>query len=366
MTRLSRTDLELVLGLVRDMNDSDTITGFELTLIASVRRLIPCDIITFNHVDTQIGEVEALWEPADSVDESLYEPFIAHLRDHPLIAHYASTGDDSAVKFSDFLSDEELQRLGLYNEFFRPLRITRQMALSVPAGSTSVMGVALNRSGRDFSERDREVLNMLRPFVRQALEKASQATFIKDELTNNTKGVIKIDGEGRIESANAAAELLSAQYFGRQCNPGSVLPSPVSAWLSRNSGFRFASVGPLTQTFVTRPGALTLRYWPRLLGQRFLLLEEAIHDSPAISPDFELSPREAEVLALVMRGKTNLAIGKELAISVRTVQKHLEHIFLKLDVETRTAAVARVYDAAFKGTSAGQPNSPASYPEEPF
>jgi DNA-binding CsgD family transcriptional regulator len=365
MTRLSRTDLELVLDLVRELNDSETITGFELTLISAVRRLIPCEIITFNHVDTKIGEVEALWEPADSLDESLYEPFIAHLGDHPLISHYAATGDDSAVKFSDFLNDEDLQRLDLYNEFFRHLRITRQMALSIPAGSTSILGVALNRSGKDFSERDREVLNTLRPFVRLALEKASQASFIRDELTNNTRGVIKIDSEGRVESANAAAELLSARYFGRQCHSGSVLPPPVSAWLGRTSASRFAPVGPLTQTFVTRLGALVVRYWPRLLGQRFLLLEEAIRDSPTISPEFELSPREVEVLALVMQGKTNLTIGEELGISVRTAQKHLEHIFLKLDVETRTAAVARVYDAAFKGTFAGKQTRSPTYLEEP-
>jgi len=43
-------------------------------------------------------------------------------------------------------------------------------------------------------------------------------------------------------------------------------------------------------------------------------------------------------LALVAAGKTNGEIAAVLVISARTVQKHLEHIFQKLGVETRTAA----------------------------
>jgi len=53
-----------------------------------------------------------------------------------------------------------------------------------------------------------------------------------------------------------------------------------------------------------------------------------------------LTPREAEVMAWVARGKTNRDIADILGMSPRTVNKHLEHIFEKLGVETRTAAVA--------------------------
>ena len=56
----------------------------------------------------------------------------------------------------------------------------------------------------------------------------------------------------------------------------------------------------------------------------------------SISP---LTAREAEVLGLVRYGKTNRDVAAVLGLSDRTVQKHLEHIFVKLGVETRTAAV---------------------------
>ncbi len=55
-----------------------------------------------------------------------------------------------------------------------------------------------------------------------------------------------------------------------------------------------------------------------------------------------LTQREAEVMHWVTLGKTNRDIGEILELSPRTVNKHLEHIFGKLGVETRTAAVSMV------------------------
>jgi ATP/maltotriose-dependent transcriptional regulator MalT len=53
-----------------------------------------------------------------------------------------------------------------------------------------------------------------------------------------------------------------------------------------------------------------------------------------------LSAREIEVLALVARGISNKIIAKDLRISEATVKTHLLHIFAKLGVDDRTAAVA--------------------------
>ena len=53
-----------------------------------------------------------------------------------------------------------------------------------------------------------------------------------------------------------------------------------------------------------------------------------------------LTSREAEVLLWVSYGKTSSDISEMLGISRRTVQKHLEHVFVKLGVETRSAAAA--------------------------
>jgi DNA-binding response OmpR family regulator/DNA-binding CsgD family transcriptional regulator len=55
---------------------------------------------------------------------------------------------------------------------------------------------------------------------------------------------------------------------------------------------------------------------------------------------FHLTKRESEVLYWAIKGKTNRDIGDILGSSYRTVDKHLQHVFEKLGVETRTAAAS--------------------------
>jgi DNA-binding CsgD family transcriptional regulator len=56
-----------------------------------------------------------------------------------------------------------------------------------------------------------------------------------------------------------------------------------------------------------------------------------------------LTRREQEVLALVAEGLTNAEIGLRLWISAGTVRRHLENVYAKLEVHTRTAAVRAAY-----------------------
>ncbi len=57
-------------------------------------------------------------------------------------------------------------------------------------------------------------------------------------------------------------------------------------------------------------------------------------------PRADLSAREVEVLGLVAQGLSNRAIAKQLFVSEATVKSHLVHAFTKLEVDSRTAAVA--------------------------
>ena len=89
--------------------------------------------------------------------------------------------------------------------------------------------------------------------------------------------------------------------------------------------------------------SLQLRYMGKLSADEHLLRfvnddEETIRSS--LRAHFQLTDREAEVLFWIAKGKTNREIAQILAMSPRTVNKHLEQVYRKLEVDNRTSAAA--------------------------
>ena len=66
-----------------------------------------------------------------------------------------------------------------------------------------------------------------------------------------------------------------------------------------------------------------------------------------------LSERELEVLSLIAQGETNRGTAARLFISEATVKTHLLHIYAKLDVNDRAAAVATAYERGLLGPGRG-------------
>jgi len=105
------------------------------------------------------------------------------------------------------------------------------------------------------------------------------------------------------------------------------------------------------------PIIITLTQWEHQLeAERKLqsLLEAGSGIAPGAVPriseeaarQFGLTRREFEVLCRIAEGKSNAEIGETIGAATRTVDKHVEHIFDKLAVKTRTAAVARALHMA--------------------
>lgn len=119
------------------------------------------------------------------------------------------------------------------------------------------------------------------------------------------------------------------------------LPAPLRAWfidwLAR--GAQDDAVHEFGSGQIRRSASATLGPEP---GEWIVILKErddTVHCN-ALAERFGLTMREAEVLLWVSHGKTNRDIGDILGIAPRTVNKHLEHLFRKLHVETRAGAAA--------------------------
>jgi DNA-binding CsgD family transcriptional regulator len=79
----------------------------------------------------------------------------------------------------------------------------------------------------------------------------------------------------------------------------------------------------------------------------------AVRDSRRSALPKGLTQREAEVLALVAAGKTNREIAGQLDLSQKTVARHLENIFAKLDVSSRTAAARFAFENGLARPASG-------------
>ncbi len=145
-------------------------------------------------------------------------------------------------------------------------------------------------------------------------------------------GVLLVDARGRVawRSPQAALWLKSMDEVAA---PGR-LPQAMDAALLDDSAPVVLSSGGIQ---------LSVRNMGRVgIGETMLLLEQlsANASAPSRLTNAALTPRETEVLSWLAKGKTNRDIGDILGMSHRTVNKHLEHIFEKLGVETRAAAAA--------------------------
>ena len=73
--------------------------------------------------------------------------------------------------------------------------------------------------------------------------------------------------------------------------------------------------------------------------------EDATRGAAELQRRFDLTIRESQLLYWLTRGKSNRDMGIILGISTRTVDKHLQHLFDKMDVGSRHAAVVQGIEA---------------------
>ncbi|MGP8001620.1 MAG: response regulator transcription factor [Streptosporangiaceae bacterium] len=141
---------------------------FASRVISLVSSLVPAESCSYNHLS---GPVAVAWQidPAGALDfPDAGRLFQEYVHEHPLLRHYEMTGDLSARRISDVASDRQFRALGLYHEFYRPAQVNCQLVVSIPAPDGGMISVALNRYGRDFSDQQREVIDLVRPHLSQA------------------------------------------------------------------------------------------------------------------------------------------------------------------------------------------------------
>ncbi len=155
--------------------------------------------------------------------------------------------------------------------------------------------------------------------------------------------------DGKLIWQTPLARDLLMRYYGTSAPQ---TPEPVLTWLRRHVLDAQRQIEPPRLSIELGQRRLTFRLHQQTgdgegddaetggAGDWLIVMREISEDAvvEAMSLSFKLTAREAEVLYWVVKGKINRDIGDILGASPATVKKHLERIYSKLGVETRTAA----------------------------
>ncbi len=181
-----------------------------------------------------------------------------------------------------------------------------------------------------------EVLARVATHIRNARMLAQAAHAI--DAVSHAAVSLRADGTPMWQTKQAGDWL--THYFPGESITQRDLPATVRDWLQQ----ALVSGTELVPLSVVRDAMALHLSLSRRRHELLLLLEEKpVGVEGGVSLEqYQLTPREIDVLGWVAKGKTNRDIGEILGMSPRTVNKHLEHIYVKLGVETRSAAAALV------------------------
>lgn len=333
-------DAKLVAAFAADLaglREPDQILPY---VVPCLVKLIGADVGTSSRIDHTRGTNDiGVWPPTswDGADMSAYRQF---MHQQPLIRHHRDTLRLAPVLSSDLITRTDYHRLDLYHHFYKPLGVEYQLALGMDGSPRSVVGIALSRQRGDFSQRDLDIVTWLQPHLigtwhnaRETQQQAHFAEAVRTILEGEDGGcaLLVVDGDCRVQLMAGSALPLADELGGIQL--GSRLPQLFEA--PARVALLQASVTATVR--IARGGAIRVTARRTNRGGAVLILEG--RGAAELELIGKLTPRQCQILVAVARHSADKAVARQLGISVRTVSRHLEAIYRKLEVQDRTAAV---------------------------
>jgi DNA-binding CsgD family transcriptional regulator len=352
----SLSDTQLLLELVSEAYSFEDLDQFRSGVLEALNRMVPSDRVAYNEISRD--QTVAVMIPA--FDESLIPKFTAHAHENPLISRFQRTGDGRPYRISDMIDQKTFHETSLYKEFYLPMGIETQVAFSLPSPAQLLVGLALTRTSRDFTDREVQLLALARPHLMQAYRnaelwgaRAAMLAALEQGLDTLGRHVLVIDSAGKVEFATAGATRMLSNPFAL----GVELPADLRAWIAQHRGPR-----PTAEPFVLRGerGGLLIRLLPsRRADRREVLLLEGGKGQLSIAAlrGLGLTTRQADTLHRVALGRSPSQAAVEMGVARRTVDKHLQHVYARLGASSLSQAAATAWAAV--GVEPPQVNPPS-------
>lgn len=192
-----------------------------------------------------------------------------------------------------------------------------------------------------FSKGDLKAISIISKFMGLAIadsigysKRSDYRKKLCDAIDRVGHGIIITDSGYSPQYANNVARDIAERTLGND-HPSESLKHLLSEGSREQGNIGRACMHNLSARFCPVPGSTG--------GQSLVILEELSPPDKFSMFRELLSPRELQVLQLVERGMTNRQIGDDMKISVNTVKRHLDNLFCKLNVNSRTQLVSTIY-----------------------
>lgn len=358
-----------------------TLDGWQ-SFLASVTTVFNGTAATLisHRLDAQVGSITA---------DAGFDPEVRHLydvhwgaRDPWALSPRRSAMTAGAVMRGEYLvSSDDLQRTDFYNDFARHWDIESALVGVLERGPSALSVLSINRGERraTFATRDEQLLGQLVPHVQRAIQmhrRLVAADLVRDGLAGAlhalSRPTLLLGEGGRVLFMNPAAEELLAAKDGLTAHDGELRASahddtvtlrractaaattfekpgaaPGGAFVvGRPSGKR-----PLAVLVCPLPGSSTLRREvERAVAVVFISdFEQEGLEASSLRALFDLTPREAELVTLLVGGLTLAAAADRLGLRRETVRSRVKDIFAKTGTHRQSELVRLVMSVGRRG-----------------
>lgn len=175
--RLLPKDFDRLQHAILALHECRAITTFKQALPAILIGLIPADffyLMEFEHSSkSDRVKVVSVIDPAQQIKPDQIGYIAEALPRHPIARHFAQTGETTALKLSDFYATTyRLRATEFYERFYGLIGVMRKITIPAIMGPQNIGAIALCSRRKDFTERDRLMLNLLRPHIDLARQNA--------------------------------------------------------------------------------------------------------------------------------------------------------------------------------------------------
>ncbi len=208
---------------------------------------------------------------------------------------------------------------------------------------------ALESGGVDYLTKPINI-DELRARIRVHLANARSAQHARVALDAAGRHLMAVTADGELKWATPQASRLLNLASGSEAGQAAITRE-IARWLGARGHAGFSTEAPLAIGLGDR-ASLHLNYLGEVGSNEILFRITSANkeaDDDILKRQFGLTAREAEVLVWISKGKANRDIGEILGLSSRTVNKHLEQIYVKLGVENRASAAVKAAAVLHEG-----------------